>query len=320
MEEGLADHVPAPRRGTAPSIEPMLTYIKQARAALSLLSPEEVRKRAERPLTIGLVASSSSTYAEMEDFLAPPEVTHARRMEAIQRIYRAGDPGAPSKFDLILYEQGIACPAEAFTFFRADPERTLEEILQEREELGLALARNFYPFRKPVVDRIVESIARENAIFAVASALPNIVPSLLEMPWAVGEFVSDTAFITMNQVRMAFLVASASDKPVGFAQQKIEMLSILGGAFGWRALARELAGFIPLGGGLIPKGAIAFAGTYVLGKGLEHYHGIGYGYTRAQRRDAYQIAYERGKSVVNTALGRHAEAVPVDNSRAHVPQ
>jgi hypothetical protein len=269
----------------------MFAYIKQARAALSLLSPEEVRKRAERDLTVGLVASSTSTYAEMEDFLAPAGITYARRMEAIQRIYRAGDLGAPEKFDVMLYEQGIACPAEAFTYFRAEPERTVEEILKEREELGLALARNFYPFRKPVVDRVIESVARENAIFAVASALPNIVPSLLEMPWSVGEFVSDTAFITMNQVRMAFLVAAASDKPVGFGQQKVEMLSIFGGAFGWRALARELAGFIPLGGGLIPKGAIAFAATYVLGKGLEHYHGIGYGYTRAQRRDAYQLAY-----------------------------
>ena len=41
-------------------------------------------------------------------------------------------------------------------------------------------------------------------------------------------------------------------------------------AFGWRALARELVGHIPLGGGLIPKGAIAYAGTYVVGKGLEY--------------------------------------------------
>jgi hypothetical protein len=61
-------------------------------------------------------------------------------------------------------------------------------------------------------------------------------------------------------------------------------------------------GFIPLGGGLIPKGAIAFAATYVLGKGLEHFHGVGYGYTRAQRHDAYQVAYERGKDLVGAVL------------------
>jgi hypothetical protein len=286
----------------------MLRYLKQARSALSMLNPDEVRQRAERRLAVGLVSSTSAACADMEDFLAPPAVSHDKRMEVMRFVFRAGDPDAPAQLDLVLYEQGLACPANAFTFFRDDPDRTVEEILNEREHLDLALARNFHPFRKPVVDRIVGSVARENAIFAVASALPNVVPSLLELPWAIGEFASDTAFITMNQVRMAFLVAAASDKQVGYGEQKVELASILASAFGWRALARELVGAIPLGGGLLPKGAIAYAATYVLGKGLEHFHGVGYGYTRAQRRDAYQVAYERGKEVVGSALGRHAAA------------
>ena len=286
----------------------MLRYLKQARSALSMLNPDEVRGRAERRLSVGLVSSTSAAYADMEDFLAPPAVSHDKRMEVMRLVYRAGDPDVPAGLDLVLYEQGLPCPANAFTFFRDDPDRTVEDILNEREHLGIALARNFYPFRKPVVDRLIASVARENAIFAVASALPNVLPSLLELPWSVGEFASDTAFITMNQVRMAFLIAAASDKKVGYGEQKAELASIVAGAFGWRALARELAGFIPLGVGLIPKGAIAYAATYVVGKGLEHFHGVGYGYTRAQRRDAYQIAYERGKQVVGSALGRHAEA------------
>jgi len=86
-----------------------------------------------------------------------------------------------------------------------------------------------------------------------------------------------------------------------------ELVPIAAGAFGWRALARELVGFIPLGGGLIPKGAIAFAATYVVGKSLEYYYGVGRGYTRTQRRDVYQVAYERGKDLVG-ALLRKREA------------
>jgi hypothetical protein len=280
----------------------MLRYIKQAKSALSLLSPDEVRQRAERPLVVGLVAAESAAYADMEDFLTPAAVSHDQRMQVMQSVHRACDPGIPEKYDLVLYEQGLPCPATAFTFFRDDPGRTAEEIVKARDDLGLALARSFYPFRKPVVDRIVTSVARENAIFAVASALPNVIPSVLELPFAIGEFASDTAFITMNQVRMAFLVAAASDKQVGYDKQLAELLSIAAGAFGWRALARELVGLIPLGGGLIPKGAIAFAATYVLGKGLEHFHGVGYGYTRAQRHDAYQVAYERGKDLVGAVL------------------
>jgi hypothetical protein len=280
----------------------MLRYIKQAKSALSLLSPEEVRRRANRPLVVGLVAEGSAAYADMEDFLMPPEVSHDKRILVMQSVHRACDSGIPKKYDLVLYEQGLPCPDTAFTFFRDDPGRTVEEIIGARDDLELALARSFYPFRKPVVDRIITSVARENAIFAVASALPNVVPNVLEVPWAIGEFASDTAFITMNQVRMAFQVAAASDKQVGYDKQLVEVMSIAAGAFGWRALARELVGFIPLGGGLIPKGAIAFAATYVLGKGLEHFHGVGYGYTRLQRRDAYQVAYARGKDLVGAVL------------------
>ena len=280
----------------------MFRQLKQAKSAFSMLNPDEVRRRAERPLVVGLVAEDSAAYAAMEDFLTPLAVSHDKRVQAMQSVHRACDPDIPEKYDLVLYEQGLPCPATAFTFFRDDPGRTVEEIVKARDDLGLVLARSFYPFRKPVVDHIIASVARENAIFAVASALPNVVPSLLEIPWALGEFASDTAFITMNQVRMAFLVAAASDKPVGYDKQLAELVSIAAGAFGWRALARELVGFIPLGGGLIPKGAIAFAATYVLGKGLEHFHGVGYGYTRGQRRDAYQVAYARGKDLVGAVL------------------
>jgi len=285
----------------------MLRYLKQARSAFALLSPEAVRARAERPVVVGLVAEGSPAYADIEDFLMPPEVSHDKRMQVMQSVHRACDPDTPNKYDLVLYEQGLPCPSTAFTFFRDDPQRTVDEILEARQDLWLTLGRNFYPFRKPVVDRVVSAIARENAIFAVASALPNILPNLLEMPWALGEFASDTAFITMNQVRMAFMVAAASDKKVGYSEQLAELVSIAAGAFGWRALARELVGFIPFGGGLLPKGAIAYAATYVLGKGLEHFHGVGYGYTRAQRRAAYRVAYERGKELMGTVL-RKSEA------------
>ena len=130
-------------------------------------------------------------------------------------------------------------------------------------------------FRKPVIDRVIHSVARENALFAVATALPNVVPNLLELPWAVGEFASDTAFLTINQVRMAFLIGAASDQEVGYMEQKGQIATIVGSAFGWRTLARELVGKIPLGGGLIPKGAIAYAGTYVVGKGLERINRFG---------------------------------------------
>src|SRR5207249_4076238 len=180
--------------------------------------------------------------------------------------------------------------------------RTIKEILDQRSEIGLPLARHFFPFRRPVINQVMFTISRENALFALATALPNIVPNLIELPWAIGEFASDTAFLTMNQIRMSFLIAAASDSLIGYREQKAEIASIITGAFGFRAIARELVGKIPFGGGLIPKAAVAFAGTYVVGLSLERYHRAGYGLTRQERRDEYEQALRYGRTVAEVLL------------------
>jgi uncharacterized protein (DUF697 family) len=223
-------------------------------------------------------------------------------MELIQHVHRAGDVQAPDHVDLELYQDGIVGPNGTYTFCVGDPGRTVREIVEGNEDIAVSLASRYPAFRKPVVERLIHTVARENALFALATALPDVIPSLMELPWAFGEFASDTAFMTANQVRMAFLVAAACGRDAGFAQQKAEILAIAAGAFGWRAIARELAGKIPFGGGLIPKGAIAYAATYAIGKGLERYYHAGAPFTKAEHAAAYGLAFERGKSVAQDCL------------------
>jgi uncharacterized protein (DUF697 family) len=283
---------------------PMLNIAKQVRAAFSLLNPDEVRKRAAYKVSVGLVASSDRGYAELEEFFLPASLPDQVRDQLRGTIHRAGDPRVPPKVDLVLYETGLRCPEGAFRHHPHDPELTVREILHQNDDLGLALARRYPVFRKAVVERTVMAVAQENALFAVATALPNIVPNLFELPWAFGEFASDTVFLTVNQVRMALLIAAACGSEVGFTQQKGEILSIVAAAFGWRTIARELAGKIPLGGGLIPKGAIAFAGTFAIGKGLERFHHGHVPYTRQERNDVYQQGLERGKEAGQSLTGK----------------
>jgi uncharacterized protein (DUF697 family) len=116
----------------------------------------------------------------------------------------------------------------------------------------------------------------------------------------------------MNQVRMAFLIAAASDGDIGYSQQKGQIGSIVAAAFGWRAVARELAGKIPLGGGLISKGLVSFAGTYAVGKGLERYFRIGRRLTRKEKREFYAEAFEKGRSAVEKMVrgNDRSEAAP----------
>jgi len=269
----------------------MLKAIKQARAAFSLLSPEDIRHSAQRAVRFGLVAASPAGFEAMENFLLPSRPANGH-------VFRAGDPKAPADVDLVLYQQDLENPPGTYTYDPEDQEGSVAAILNGNDDIHLALARHYPVFRQQVVDRLIHAVARENALFAVATALPDIVPNLMELPWAFGEWASDTAFLTINQIRMSFLVAAACGQEVGLQHQKGAAIAIGAGAFGWRALARELVGKIPLGGGLIPKGAIAYAGTYVVGKGLERYYHAGRQLTRGERNGVYRAALERGRNVL----------------------
>ncbi len=277
----------------------LLRDIKQAYANLS---PDEVRQEAMRPVSIGIVAANENAYGVMERYLAPGDLTADKRRRALSLIHRVSSMAKPTGFDFVLYEEGMTCPTGSFTFYAADPKRTLTNVVSARPELELPLARNFHPFRDVVISRIISRVSRENAMFAVVTALPNVVPNALELPWSIGEFATDTAFLTINQIRMSFLISAASDKSVGYGDQKGEIATIIAGAFGWRALARELVGKIPLGGGLIPKGAIAYAGTYVVGLSLERYHRTGYGLANPEQKVAYKSALEKGKGIVDMLI------------------
>jgi len=275
-----------------------LAVLGQVKRALSNLNPRDVREIAERPVTVGLVAASPESLGRMETYFAPPHLSPQRRAEAVRLLVRGNVAGC----DVQIYESCLLRPAEAFSFDFESPDDCVRRILRAREDLMLPLARSLYPFRKPSSHHVIRIVAKENAFFCLATALPDVIPSLASIPWAAGEFGSDAAFLTMNQIRMAFQLAAASDRTVGYREQKSEIASIVAGAFGWRALARELIGKVPFGGGLIPKAGIAYAGTFAVGVSLERLYRLGYGFTRPERRAVYEEAYEHGRQIAGMLL------------------
>ena len=279
----------------------MTNILTQVRQAVGNLNPKEVRESAERPLRIGVFAQNESFFRDLEHFLLPATLTVDKRRNAAKNV-RRGRQGDPP-YEIEIYELGLDRSEHGVYFDPERPHQMVKDVLARHDELGLALARNFPPFREEVCRRATHSIARENALFSIATAIPNVAP-LLGLGWAVGEFASDTAVLTANQIRLAFLLAAASDRPVGYGEQKGEVASIIAGAFGWRAIARELIGKIPLGGGLIPKAAVAYAGTYVLGQSLDRLYKMGYAFSRAERKAAYVDAFDRGKAIVSAVVKR----------------
>ncbi len=295
-----------------------LTVLKDIRRIYAGLNADEIRGAAYHALKVGLMATSEEGYAEMERFLAPLWLDDHTRADALRSVHRV-DGLAPSQFDFVLCTGGVPLPHNGYLLNPADPDSVAKAIIAGHSTLELAIGRNFPLFRRAAADRIINRIARENALFSLVTALPNVIPSVIDLPWAVGEFATDTAFLTMNQIRMALVMAALYGQTVGYGAQKAQIAVIAAGAFGWRALARELVGKIPLGGGLIPKAAVAFAGTYVVGMGLDKLNRTGAGLSKLEKKDAYAKAFEKGKEVMgelapNLAKVGGADATETDPS------
>ena len=270
--------------------------------AIASLNPEQVRRMSERPMRIAICAANAEGFEQIENFLLS-DLRAERRRESRYFLIRDREP-AGKTYDLTIYHQGVFAPPRALVFRAENPEWLIQRALDTHGDLGVALARAFPPFRSLFIDRVIANTSRENALFSIATALPDVIPSIIELPWAIAEFASDTAFLTMNQMKMAFLIAAASDREVGYRQQRSEIATVIASAFGWRALARQLVGKVPFGGGLIAKAAVAYAGTKVVGLSLNHYYSIGYTYSREERDHLYTDALNQGKKVAARILAK----------------
>ena len=124
----------------------------------------------------------------------------------------------------------------------------------------LALASQLPLLRPAIVARIIERTARANASFAFTTGLAETVP-VLSAPLNLGDIV----VLTKNQVMMCYRIALASGRD-GEPRALIgEILGVLGGGCCSAQAARQLVGLIPFIG-ILPKVAVAYAGTYAIGR------------------------------------------------------
>jgi uncharacterized protein (DUF697 family) len=137
----------------------------------------------------------------------------------------------------------------------------LATALLERlpEELQLAAARRLPGLRAIYARQLIATSSFSNATYALASGLPEQIP-ILSVPFAA----ADILVLTKNQAVLVYRLALAYGAPPDFQARIREVLPVVGGAFLWRQAARSLIGLIPVWG-LIPKVAIAYAGTYPTG-------------------------------------------------------
>jgi uncharacterized protein (DUF697 family) len=141
-------------------------------------------------------------------------------------------------------------------------------LIDAGKGVEIAVGRRLPAMRTTVAQKLTRDAALNALKVAGASAVVDNVPFIGTI---LGAFVSagDMLAITGIQMTLMLQIGATFGKDPDVAAMW-ELLPVVGGGFGWRALARELSGFIPVGG-IVIKAAIAYAGTVVVGEGAMFY-------------------------------------------------
>jgi uncharacterized protein (DUF697 family) len=120
-------------------------------------------------------------------------------------------------------------------------------------EAGTGLAAQVPVLREPLSQQLVGAFSRRNGILAVAIFVPG----------------ADFPVLTLNQIRLVLRLAAAHGVEVD--QKRLpEVLATVAAGFGFRAVARQLLGAVPIAGWAV-KGGVAYGGTRALGEAAQRY-------------------------------------------------
>jgi hypothetical protein len=179
----------------------------------------------------------------------------------------------------------------------------------------LALARALPLFRRPVAQRLIEETSLANAGYSLTTGIAEIVP-VLTLPLTAGDLV----VLTKNQAIMAYKIALAMGLPSDWRETLPQLGAVIGGGFMWRQIARELVGLIPIWG-IVPKVAVAYAGTRVTGLAVYHWAATGEKLTSRALRERYRHALDQGRALAKRLLARRrappALPTPVGSASRH---
>ncbi len=175
-----------------------------------------------------------------------------------------------------------------YTIPRLDREslrgRVFPHIIDRCKNVEVAIGRRLPAMREIVAAKLTRDAASSALKLAAASAVVENVPFLGLVMGAVTT-AGDLVGITGIQIVLMMQIGATYGKDPDMARIW-ELLPIVGGGLGWRALSRELSGFVPVAGIAI-KGAIAYAGTIVVGEGVGFFYEHGRHMTPAQATALY---------------------------------
>ena len=128
-----------------------------------------------------------------------------------------------------------------------------EAVVDASGDASPSLAARLPVLREEACRQIIRKTARQNSIIGALFIIPG----------------ADMPVMTMNEARMLLKIAAAHGDTVG-TDRAVELLGVVGGGFGLRALARQALNLLP-GPGWAIKSGIAYSGTRMMGKAAMTY-------------------------------------------------
>ncbi len=175
--------------------------------------------------------------------------------------------------------------------------RLFPHIIERCKGVEVAVGRRLPVLRDTVAAKLTRDAALSALKVAGASAVVDHVP-VLGIVLGTVTSAGDMVAITGIQIVLMMQIGAAYGKDPD-VQRMWELLPVVGGGLGWRAISRELSGFIPVAGIAI-KSAVAYAGTIVVGEGVSFYYEHGRHMTREQ---AAQLYDDRKRAAVERVRG-----------------
>ncbi len=256
----------------------------------------ELRPAWHAALAVPLEATPALQRADVVVLVTAPErLAEARRVQ--QALLAADTPclvvvvsetRAPSEeTDVVLpLVNGVLDDAEA-------QRRIVHAVRALRAVDDLALARHLPAFRETVVRALIEEVALANAAYALGTGALELNP-LAGVPLNV----ADVVVLTKNQALLAYKIALAMGLPAEFKRIMPQIAGVVGGGFLWRQIARTLVGLLP-GLGILPKVAVAFAGTYVTGEAVHRWCATGERLSGEAMQRLYAQALTRAREMLH---------------------
>jgi uncharacterized protein (DUF697 family) len=171
-------------------------------------------------------------------------------------------------------------------------------VLELLPQQHLALGRQFPLFRVTIARQLISETCFSNAAYSFSTGLAEIVP-VLDLPLNL----TDMMVLTKTQAFLAYKLGLLLGFSTRWQDYITEFGSVIGTGFLWRQIARELIGLIPAWG-IVPKVAVAYSGTYVVGNAILGWYLTGRNLSPRQMRALYTQAFTQGKEYAQKLVGK----------------